>query len=240
MTAATGSSACGSRCGSSEPPSPCRSSEPAGSGPSTSSGSRRKQRGQYRDLPRFPEGALADGNYRAAPRPAVDGPGAAYFQHAMDIQRKGVSATKLVVTPPITRRRTRSAPTGPMLVQAFDPPTKHPQQTREPGRTNMDNRHTATSSSSPSAEQERRRHRTAQSAAEQPCRGDPARGAGIHVPTRARRPALVGAVTRPRRRACGAGTGVTPPADPVNLTPCGLASPLRVMTPQPRIRMILC
>ncbi|MEU4519947.1 zinc-binding alcohol dehydrogenase family protein [Amycolatopsis sp. NPDC024027] len=51
----------------------------------------------YRDfLPR----ALAEGRYIAAPKPTVVGHGVHDFQHAMDIQRKGVSAAKVVVTLP--------------------------------------------------------------------------------------------------------------------------------------------
>lgn len=49
----------------------------------------------YRDhLPQ----ALASGRHVAAPRPTVIGHGLQDLQHAMDLQRAGVSATKLVVT----------------------------------------------------------------------------------------------------------------------------------------------
>ena len=51
----------------------------------------------YRD---FLPDALADGRYVAAPKPVVVGQGVAAFQQAMDIQRKGVSAAKVVVTLP--------------------------------------------------------------------------------------------------------------------------------------------
>lgn len=51
----------------------------------------------YRD---FLPDALADGRYVAAPKPVVVGEGVAAFQQAMDIQRKGVSAAKVVVTLP--------------------------------------------------------------------------------------------------------------------------------------------
>lgn len=49
----------------------------------------------YRD---FLPDALASGRYVAAPRPQVVGSGVGDLQHAMDLQRKGVSAAKLVVT----------------------------------------------------------------------------------------------------------------------------------------------
>ncbi|GAA2533644.1 zinc-binding alcohol dehydrogenase family protein [Winogradskya humida] len=49
----------------------------------------------YRD---FLPAALAEGRYLAAPQPTVVGHGAGDFQHALDIQRKGVSAAKVVVT----------------------------------------------------------------------------------------------------------------------------------------------
>ena len=49
----------------------------------------------YRD---FLPAALAEGRYLAAPAPSVVGHGLADIQHAMDIQRKGVSAAKVVVT----------------------------------------------------------------------------------------------------------------------------------------------
>ena len=51
----------------------------------------------YRD---FLPGALAEGRYVAAPKPTVVGHGVHEFQRAMDIQRKGVSAAKVVVTLP--------------------------------------------------------------------------------------------------------------------------------------------
>ncbi len=51
----------------------------------------------YRD---FLPGALAEGRYLAVPRPSVAGHGVAEIQRAMDIQRKGVSAAKVVVTLP--------------------------------------------------------------------------------------------------------------------------------------------
>jgi hypothetical protein len=51
----------------------------------------------YRD---FLPAALADGRYVAAPRPTVVGSGVGDLQKAMDIQRAGVSAAKVVVTLP--------------------------------------------------------------------------------------------------------------------------------------------
>ncbi|MFB2583343.1 zinc-binding alcohol dehydrogenase family protein [Herbiconiux liukaitaii] len=42
--------------------------------------------------------ALADGSYTATPKPTVVGHTVGDFQHAMDLQRAGVSATKLVVS----------------------------------------------------------------------------------------------------------------------------------------------
>ena len=51
----------------------------------------------YRD---FLPDALAEGRYVAAPPPFVAGHGVQDFQHAMDIQLKGVSAAKVVVTLP--------------------------------------------------------------------------------------------------------------------------------------------
>ena len=51
----------------------------------------------YRD---FLPAALAEGRYVAAPKPSVAGHGAQDFQQAMDIQLKGVSAAKVVVTLP--------------------------------------------------------------------------------------------------------------------------------------------
>jgi NADPH:quinone reductase-like Zn-dependent oxidoreductase len=49
----------------------------------------------YRD---FLPAALAQGRYRAAPNPTVVGHSLGDIQHALDIQRKGVSAAKVVVT----------------------------------------------------------------------------------------------------------------------------------------------
>jgi D-arabinose 1-dehydrogenase-like Zn-dependent alcohol dehydrogenase len=46
----------------------------------------------------FLPAALAEGRYVPAPRASVVGSSLADLQHAMDLQRKGVSATKLVVT----------------------------------------------------------------------------------------------------------------------------------------------
>ncbi|MFJ4655160.1 zinc-binding alcohol dehydrogenase family protein [Nocardia sp. NPDC088792] len=51
----------------------------------------------YRD---FLPAALADGRYLAVPKPFVAGHGIADIQSAMDIQRKGVSAAKVIVTLP--------------------------------------------------------------------------------------------------------------------------------------------
>ncbi len=51
----------------------------------------------YRD---FLPAALAQGRYRAAPKPRVIGHGLQHLQHALDIQREGISAEKLVVTIP--------------------------------------------------------------------------------------------------------------------------------------------
>jgi NADPH:quinone reductase-like Zn-dependent oxidoreductase len=51
----------------------------------------------YRD---YLPAALAEGRYLAAPSPTVVGSGVSEFQRAMDIQLKGVSAEKLVVTLP--------------------------------------------------------------------------------------------------------------------------------------------
>ena len=51
----------------------------------------------YRD---FLPAALADGRYLAAPKPSVVGHGVGDFQQAMDIQLKGVSAAKVVVSLP--------------------------------------------------------------------------------------------------------------------------------------------
>jgi len=51
----------------------------------------------YRD---FLPDALAAGRYVAAPKPSVVGHGVQDLQHAMNIQLKGVSATKVVVTLP--------------------------------------------------------------------------------------------------------------------------------------------
>ena len=46
----------------------------------------------------FLPAALADGSYTATPTPTVVGHAVGDFQHAMDLQRAGVSATKLVVS----------------------------------------------------------------------------------------------------------------------------------------------
>ena len=51
----------------------------------------------YRD---FLPAALADGRYVAAPSPVVVGTGVQDIQHALDAQRGGVSATKVVVALP--------------------------------------------------------------------------------------------------------------------------------------------
>jgi D-arabinose 1-dehydrogenase-like Zn-dependent alcohol dehydrogenase len=51
----------------------------------------------YRD---FLPAALAEGRYRAAPTPRVIGDGLQHLQRALDIQREGVSAEKIVVTIP--------------------------------------------------------------------------------------------------------------------------------------------
>ncbi|MEY9846318.1 NADPH:quinone reductase-like Zn-dependent oxidoreductase [Streptacidiphilus sp. BW17] len=51
----------------------------------------------YRD---FLPTALAGGHYRAVPEPTVAGHGLSDIQHALDVQRKGVSAAKIVVTLP--------------------------------------------------------------------------------------------------------------------------------------------
>ena len=51
----------------------------------------------YRD---FLPAALAEGRYRAAPEPRVIGDGLHHLQTALDIQREGVSAQKIVVTIP--------------------------------------------------------------------------------------------------------------------------------------------
>ncbi|MER6074240.1 zinc-binding alcohol dehydrogenase family protein [Streptomyces sp. NPDC001817] len=51
----------------------------------------------YRD---FLPSALAEGRYRALPAPTVAGHGLADIQHAMNLQREGVSAAKIVVTLP--------------------------------------------------------------------------------------------------------------------------------------------
>jgi hypothetical protein len=51
----------------------------------------------YRD---FLPDALAEGRYVAAPKPSVVGHGVEDVQQAMDIQLKGVSAAKVVVTLP--------------------------------------------------------------------------------------------------------------------------------------------
>jgi NADPH:quinone reductase-like Zn-dependent oxidoreductase len=49
----------------------------------------------YRD---FLPGTLAKGHYLAVPKPTVAGHGLGEIQHALDIQRSGVSAAKIVVT----------------------------------------------------------------------------------------------------------------------------------------------
>ena len=49
----------------------------------------------YRD---FLPAALADGRYVASPKPTVVGNGLEQIQHALDVQREGVSAAKIVVT----------------------------------------------------------------------------------------------------------------------------------------------
>ena len=46
----------------------------------------------------FLPAALADGSYAAAPQPRVIGHGLQHLQEALDVQRRGVSATKVVVT----------------------------------------------------------------------------------------------------------------------------------------------
>jgi NADPH:quinone reductase-like Zn-dependent oxidoreductase len=51
----------------------------------------------YRD---FLPAALAEGRYRAAPEPRVIGHGLQHLQRALDIQREGVSAQKIVITIP--------------------------------------------------------------------------------------------------------------------------------------------
>lgn len=51
----------------------------------------------YRD---FLPAALADGRYLAAPKPMVVGKSLDDIQAAMDLQRGGVSAAKVVVTLP--------------------------------------------------------------------------------------------------------------------------------------------
>ena len=51
----------------------------------------------YRD---FLPAALAEGRYRAAPAPRVIGDGLEYLQRALDTQREGVSAEKVVITIP--------------------------------------------------------------------------------------------------------------------------------------------
>jgi NADPH:quinone reductase-like Zn-dependent oxidoreductase len=48
----------------------------------------------------FLPGALADGRYVAAPKPVIAGHGLEKLQEAMDVQRAGVSAAKVVVTLP--------------------------------------------------------------------------------------------------------------------------------------------
>jgi len=49
----------------------------------------------YRD---FLPAALAEGSYLAAPEPSVVGHSFGDVQHALDIQRRGVSAQKIVVS----------------------------------------------------------------------------------------------------------------------------------------------
>ncbi len=49
----------------------------------------------YRD---FLPSALAEGRYAAVPHPKVVGNGLEHLQHALDVQRRGVSAAKVVVT----------------------------------------------------------------------------------------------------------------------------------------------
>ncbi|MBF9072725.1 zinc-binding alcohol dehydrogenase family protein [Streptacidiphilus fuscans] len=51
----------------------------------------------YRD---FLPAALAESRYRTVPEPTVAGHGLSDIQHALDLQRKGVSAAKVVVTLP--------------------------------------------------------------------------------------------------------------------------------------------
>jgi len=53
----------------------------------------------YRD---FLPAALAEGRYVAAPEPQVVGVGLEHLQEAMDVQRRGVSARKVVVSLPVT------------------------------------------------------------------------------------------------------------------------------------------
>lgn len=49
----------------------------------------------YRD---FLPAALAEGRYIVAPPPQIVGDGLGQLQHALDVQRRGVSAAKVVVT----------------------------------------------------------------------------------------------------------------------------------------------
>lgn len=49
----------------------------------------------YRD---YLPAVLADGSYQIVPRPKVVGHGVGAIQDALDIQRRGVSAQKIVVT----------------------------------------------------------------------------------------------------------------------------------------------
>jgi len=51
----------------------------------------------YRD---FLPAALAEGRYTAAPEPLIVGDGLEHIQHALEVQRAGVSARKVVVTLP--------------------------------------------------------------------------------------------------------------------------------------------
>src|SRR5262249_23655731 len=58
----------------------------------------RRQRGRPDDLRASLPAAMSDGRFRAAPSPQVVGSGLGDLQHALDIQRAGVSARKVVVT----------------------------------------------------------------------------------------------------------------------------------------------
>jgi len=98
---AAGSGGLGSFCGSSVPTWGCSSAPaPTGSAPSifgTTLKGNEVSNAIYRD---FLPSALAEGRYLTAPKPTVIGAGVGEFQRAMDIQLKGVSATKIVVTLP--------------------------------------------------------------------------------------------------------------------------------------------